>query len=77
MEEFQAAGPPPSGPRYPEISVRLSGRNGNAMVLVGAVRDALRRAHVSDAEIRQFTDDALSKDYDHVLQTCEAWVDVS
>ena len=65
------------GPRYPHVDVQLSGEDGNAFVIIGRVRRALRRADVSQAEIDEFTEEAKSGDYDHVLQTCMRWVDVS
>ena len=63
--------------KYPEISVQLTGQDGNAFVLIGLVRQALRRAGVAKAEIDEFVREAMSKDYDHVLQTCMKWVDVT
>lgn len=63
--------------KYPEIDVELSEQDGNAMVIVGRVRKALRRAGVSNAEIDAFSEDAMSGDYDHVLQTVMAWVSTS
>lgn len=64
-------------PKYPKIKVKLTGIDGNALSLVGAVRRALRSAGVSSEEIEQFVDDALSGDYGHVIQTCMKWVSVS
>lgn len=62
--------------KYPEIDVQLSGRNGNAFVIIGAVRQALRQGGVSAAEIEEFSEEATSGDYDGVLQTCMRWVSV-
>jgi hypothetical protein len=64
-------------PKYPDIVVPLVGEDGNAFNLIGLVARALRRAGVSQEEINQFQSDAMSGDYDHVLQTCMAWVDVT
>jgi hypothetical protein len=64
-------------PKYPDIHVRLTGVDGNALSLVGAVKRALRTAHVDQKEIEEFQQEALSGDYDHVIQTCMKWVDVS
>lgn len=65
------------GPKYPEITVRLSGTDGNAMALVSRVTAALRRAGVTNVVRDAFVKEAMSGDYDHVIQTCMAWVDVS
>lgn len=64
-------------PRYAYIEVCLSERDSNAMVLVGAVSVALRRAGVSTDEVSEFIREATSGDYDHLLQTCIRWVSVS
>ena len=59
-------------PRFPDITVQLSGTDGNAYSIIGRVRRAL------PADVRaEFVDEATAGDYDHVLQTCMAWVDVS
>jgi hypothetical protein len=63
--------------KYPEIEVQLSGEDGNAMMIIGSVRRSLRRAGVSNDEIEAFSNEALSGDYDNVLQTCMRWVSVS
>ena len=63
--------------KYPDITVELVGQDGNAFAILGSVSQALRRADVSKAEIKEFTDEATSGDYDHLLQTCMRWVDVA
>ena len=62
--------------KYPDIKVQLTGQNGNALVLIGLVQKALRRAKVRDDEISLFVEQAMSGDYDNVLRTCMEWVDV-
>ena len=64
-------------PRFPEIHVRLTGKDGNALVLISTVIRALRGQGIDQASIEEFSRDATSGDYDHVLQTCMAWVDVT
>lgn len=66
----------PSPVKYPHIQVDWSDIAGNAYVLVGSVRRALRKAKIADAEIEGFAKEALSGDYDHVIQTCMAWVTI-
>lgn len=65
----------PTGPRYPEVQVRLSGEDGNAFAILGRTAAALRQAGVSQEEIDAFFAEATSGDYDHLLQTTMAWVD--
>ncbi len=64
-------------PKYPAIEVELSGSDGNSMMIIGKVGKALRRAGVPAAEIKAFRTEATSGDWEHVLDTAEAWVDVS
>lgn len=63
--------------RYPDIKVKLTGKDGNAFVVLGRVKDALREAKVPQADITKFLRQATSGDYDHLLQMCMQWVTVS
>lgn len=63
--------------RYPDVTVELVGETGNAFNILGKVSKAMRRADVPKAEIDEFMAEATSGDYDHLLQTCMKWVDVS
>lgn len=67
----------PEGAKYPEVTVALTGQNGNSMAIVAAVGRALRKAGVLEGEVDEFRKEALSGDYDHVLQTAMAWVEVT
>jgi hypothetical protein len=58
------------------ITVTLLGTDGNAMMLIGEVRKALRKNGVTNHECSLFVEEAMSGDYDHVLQTCMEWVEV-
>jgi hypothetical protein len=62
--------------KYPEIKVKLIGENGNAFVLIGKVKNALLQAKVPRDEVLEFAKEAMAGDYDHVLQTIMAWVEV-
>lgn len=63
--------------KYPNVKVQLSEQDGNAFSIIGRVCRALRKSGVSDAEVQEFTNEATSGDYDHLLQTAMKWVDVS
>ena len=63
--------------KYPDIEVELSEQDGNAFAILGRVTKALRRADVPSDEIAAFQKEATAGDYDHLLQTCMRWVDVS
>lgn len=62
--------------KHPKVKVKLVGLNGNAYVLLAAVRQGLRKAKVPTEEIQEFLKEATSGDYDHLLLTCMNWVDV-
>jgi hypothetical protein len=62
--------------KHPEIKVKLTGINGNAFLILGTVKYALRNANIPREEIEQFNKEATSGDYDHLLQTCMNWVEV-
>lgn len=62
--------------KYPNISVKLVGEDGNAYAILGAVRRGLKRGGVAQDEIDQFMAEATSGDYNHLLQTAMTWVDV-
>ena len=60
-----------------DIDVQLTGVNGNVFSVMGTVRRALKRGGATPEQISEFQSDAMSGDYDHVLQTCMKWVNVS
>lgn len=61
---------------YPNIKVDLSNVDGNALSVVALVEKAMRVARVPYEKIQEFRKDALSGNYDHVLQTVLKYVDV-
>ena len=63
--------------KYPDIAVQLTGHDGNAMIVMGRVASALRKAGVAKDEIDEFYRESMRGDYDHLLQTAMAWVAVS
>lgn len=66
-----------SGPRYPNIEVRLSGTDGNAFSIIGKVSRVLRQAGVCADEIKAFREEAMAGDYDALLRACMSWVAVT
>lgn len=66
-----------NAPKYPKVRVQLTGRDGNAFAILGAVTGALRRAGVSKEERDAFQAEATSGDYDHLLATAMRWVEVA
>jgi hypothetical protein len=63
--------------KYPEIEVQLTGQDGNAYAIMGAVQKALRNAEVPKEQIDEYLKESMSGDYNHLLRTAMAWVSVS
>jgi hypothetical protein len=62
--------------KYPDITVQLTGQDGNAFFIMGRVQKALRRAGVGQQEIDQYLEESTAGDYDHLLRTAMRWVNV-
>ena len=62
--------------RYPDVQVELVGHDGNAFAILGRCVSAARKAGLSENQIADFTLQAMSSDYDNLLQTCMRWFDV-
>jgi hypothetical protein len=58
----------PAAPKYPHITVPLTGADGNAFNLLGLVLRALRRAGVPKEAQEAFRAEATRGDYHHLLQ---------
>jgi hypothetical protein len=58
------------------VSVQLSGNDGNAFAVMGAVKSALKKAGASKEEIEQYLTDSMSGDYDNLLRVAMEWVKV-
>lgn len=56
--------------------LKLTGTNGNAFAILAVARAAAKKAGWNAAEIKAFTDEATSGDYDHLLATVCASFDV-
>jgi len=64
-------------PKFPQVSVQLTGSDGNAFAILGRVQAALRRAKVSEQDRAAFMKEATGGDYHDLLATCMKWVDVN
>lgn len=62
--------------KYPNITVHLTGSDGNAFAVLGVMKKALKRGFVPQEEIDSFYKEATSGDYDNLLKVCMSWVDV-
>jgi hypothetical protein len=66
----------PSTPKYPHISVKLTGEDGNAFLIMGKVKSALSRNDVPQEQIGEYLSESMSGDYNNLLVTAMKWVDV-
>jgi hypothetical protein len=64
-------------PKYPDITVPLTGTDGNAYAILGKVTQALRQADITQPERDAFLAEATAGNYDELLQTVMQWVDVT
>jgi hypothetical protein len=63
--------------KYPWLEVELTGQDGNAFAIVGNVSRAMRDAGIPVEQIDAYRAEAFAGDYDHLLRTTMAWVEVS
>jgi hypothetical protein len=63
-------------PKYPDITVTLTGHDGNAFAVLGRCRQAALDAGLSEDEIAAFMTEAMAGDYDHLLQTAMRWFEI-
>lgn len=56
--------------------VQLTGTDGNAFAVLAACRKAARKADMPTSTLQEFIDDAMSGDYDHLLQTAFKYFEV-
>jgi len=62
--------------KYPEVQVQLTGNDGNAFAILGNCQKAARQAGLTKDQIDEFVNEAMSGDYDHLLQTCMKYFEV-
>lgn len=63
-------------PKHPEITIKLTGEDGNAFNILGICLRAMRRAGLYQAERDAFQAEATLSNYDHLLATCMEWFEV-
>ena len=62
--------------KYPGIEVQLIGEDGNALFIVGRVIRAMKHEGVPMEVLNEFRAEALSGDYNHVLNTVQKYVTI-
>jgi hypothetical protein len=61
-------------PKYPNITVQLTGHDSNAFMILGLCQRAAEDAGLSKQEIDAFYQEATSGDYNHLIQTATRWI---
>jgi hypothetical protein len=61
--------------KYP-VKVVLTGTDGNAFAIMAKVSRALKDAGATPEEVKQYQNESMSGDYNHLLQTAMSWVEV-
>jgi hypothetical protein len=62
--------------KFPNVTVKLVGRDGNAFMILGLAKNALKKGGATTEQVSQFMAEAMNGDYDHLLQTVMAWMNV-
>ena len=60
-----------------DVKVQLTGNDGNAYAIMGAVQKALKKAGAPKEDIDAYLAESMSGDYNHLLVTACDWVEVS
>lgn len=61
--------------KYPNIKVQLVGLDGNAFSILGRIQGIMKKNKLPQSEIDTFMEEAMSSDYNHLLNTCMNWFD--
>jgi hypothetical protein len=62
--------------KFPDITVKLLGKDGNAFAVMGAVNKALQGGAVPKNERDVYMQESMSGDYDNLLRVAMKWVNV-
>ena len=60
--------------KYPEITAKIIGGDGNAMAIMSTVTKAMRHGSVPQEDIDAYFTEATSGDYDNVIRTSIKYV---
>jgi hypothetical protein len=62
--------------KYPDITVKIIGVNGNAFNILGICTTAMRKHRLPQSEIDNFMSEATHGDYNHLLCVVMNWFNV-
>lgn len=61
--------------KYPNVKVKLTGKDGNAFMILGLVQRAMRKAKLTKDQIDEYMKEATSGDYNNLLCVTCRYVD--
>lgn len=61
---------------YKDITVELTGTDGNAFAVMATVSSALRKGGASESDVEDYLAESMSGDYHQLLRTAMRWVNV-
>jgi len=64
-------------PKYPNVKVKLVGKDGNSFSIIARVSEAMRKKKIPANEISEFRKEAMRGNYGDLLRTCMNYVTVS
>ena len=59
-----------------EVDIALTGPSGNAYAIMGLVSAAMKEVGATSEDVQQYTREATSGDYKHLLAVSREWVDL-
>lgn len=57
-----------------DVTVPLTSIDGNAFSIMGAVSKAIKKAGATPEQVKEYMDDSMSGDYNHLLRVAMKWV---
>ena len=63
-------------PKYPDITIKLVGEDGNVFNILGICLQSMFSAGLSMEECQRFQAEATSGDYNHLLRICMEWFNI-
>lgn len=62
--------------KFPDVTVKLVGEDGNAFSIMGRVSAAMRKAGCTKEDVAAYMNEAMSGDYDNLLRITAQTVNV-
>ena len=63
--------------KFPDVTVKLIGKDGNAFNIMAIVVSGLIRGGATSDEVKLYRKEAMSGDYDNLIRVSTKWVNVS